>query len=297
MCQGRARYILLLGLLAGLLTGCASDGTVYTTAWFTRPRPFEGPTGPDVVLLQVKLLELPVDDPYINKELWRLVDEGFVPLERKAALDDNGFRVGQVNGMNPPPGLLRLLTSEKSCANPRQIQTHAGTPRDLQLGPSLPLCRFQLQQDGQPETVLLEQAQCQLVLVPGVTPNGHITLRFTPQVRHGELQHVPTVAADRSGIVLQSQRPTNTYTDLSWEVTLAANEYVVIGARTDRLESLGCVCFVRRDEKPPVQRLLVIRAGALAPPRGDESEPDEQFQKAPPLASQASWTAVRGSGH
>jgi hypothetical protein len=296
MRQGRAGTILLLGLLTGLLTGCASDPMIYTTAWLSRPRPFQGPTGPDVVLLQVKLLELPVEDPYINKELWKLVDEGFVPLERKAALEDNGFRVGQVNGMNPPPGLLRLLTSEKSCANPRQIQTHAGTPRELQLGPSMPVCRFQLHQDGVPEAVVLEQAQCQFVFVPSVTPNGRISLRFTPQVRHGELQHVPTVAADRSGIVLQSQRPTNTYADLSWEVTLAANDYVVIGARPDRVQTLGCACFLRRDETPPVQRLLVIRGGPMTPPRGDESEPNELSAKSPPLASQASWTAVHGSG-
>src|SRR5262249_31381486 len=187
-------------------------------------------------------------------------------------------------------------TSEKSCANPRQIQTHAGTSRELQLGPSMPVCRFRLQQDGVPEAVVLEQAQCQRVFLPSVSPNARTPPRFPPQARHGELQHVPTVAADRSGIVLQSQRPTNTYTDLSWEVTLAANEYIVIGARPDHPETLGCACFLRRDETPPVQRLLVIRGGPMTPPRGDDSEPDESSPKAPPLASQASWTAVRGSG-
>ncbi len=286
---------LLLGLLTGLLVGCTTAEPARTTSWLDRLRTIQPPTGTDVVQMQVALIEQRVGDPYLNEGLWILADEGIIPFERKQVLENNGFRIGQVGRV---PQLQTLLTSERSCANPREMRLHTGDAKELLLGPVQPVCRFQLRQDGEAEAVALEQAQLMLVVVATQTRDGSIRLRFTPQVQHGETHLVPSPAPDHTGITLLPQRAMDHYATLSWEVTLSPSEYVVVGARYDRPGSLGFQAFVRADEAPPVQRLLVIHVNRTANPEGPDgsgSEPDALMQRSPPVASQASWTAARGT--
>src|SRR5262249_8842816 len=131
MRQGKA---LLWWLLAVLLAGCAEGSSAHSTSWFDGLRPFRVPSGSDLVNLEVVLLERPVGDPYINEDIWSYADEQAVALERKAVLQDNGFRIGEIGGPTPA-GLLSLLTSERCSSDPRHIFVHAGTPRPLPLGP------------------------------------------------------------------------------------------------------------------------------------------------------------------
>ena len=162
MRPGRA---LIWALLAGLLTGCAWGAPARSTTWLRPLQPFEGPAGADIIQMEVVLLERPIGDSYINHELWRMADEQVVPLERKAALEENGFRVGQIGGLTPV-GLQNLLTSERSCVNPRRHYIHAGSPRLLAFGPLAPLCQFQMQIDGQATHVSLQQAVCSVSVLP-----------------------------------------------------------------------------------------------------------------------------------
>src|SRR5262249_26814687 len=97
----RGSDMLCSGLLAALLAGLALGAADRPGIWVDGLRPYHVPEGPDVVVLEVVLLERPVDDPFVNEELWRSADEQAVPLERKAVLDDNGFRVGQIGGLTP----------------------------------------------------------------------------------------------------------------------------------------------------------------------------------------------------
>ena len=122
-------------------------------------------------------------------------------------------------------------------------------------------------------------------------------LQFTPQILHGESTLTPRPNADRSGWELQAQQPTENYAALSFEVTLAPNEFLVIGAGSDRPETLGYQCFVRPDESAPVQRLLVIRTGRMAQNESvTNSEDASPFPSAaPPLAIQAALTSGRPS--
>jgi hypothetical protein len=295
MRHGRA---LLLGLLTVWVMGCASDKPSQAVAWFERWRPFQGPTGADVVQMDVAVLQRPINDPFINQELWVLADEQTVPLERKAILEENGFRVGQIGGLTPAR-LQAMLTSEQSCVDPRRLYLHAGNPTTLTLGPQARSCRFRIAPSGQAEPITLEQAVCTLSVVPTLTRDGRLRLQFTPQVRHGEANRSPWAADDRSGWVLQSDRPSEAYPALAWEVTLAPNQYVIVGARAERSESLGYQYFLRWDEPVPVQRLLVIRAcPAGAPPADDLLEPGEDAgrgERTAPLALQAGWITARGS--
>jgi hypothetical protein len=288
----------VLGLLIGLLVGCANDKPVRSTTWWERWRPFTGSAAADVIQIEVSLVEKPPGDRFINQELWTLADEQTIPLERKAVLEENGFHVGQLGG-NTPDGLLTLLTSEKSNVNPRGHFVHAGQPTRLVLGPTAASLCYRIQQDGEPVDVSVGAAQCTFNMVANLTNDGRTRLQFTPQVRHGEKVLAPRAAADGSGFVLQEEWPTQSYSSLAWEVTLSANQYVIVGARFDRPETLGYECFVRREEALPVQRLLVIRTRRMAAPSSSEifadSSDEELVSRNPPLALQAAWTKARGS--
>jgi hypothetical protein len=283
----RRRQVVLL-LLSGLLAGCAGGPPERRpSAWLPRWRAASAAASSRLVQMEVALIERPVGDGYLNGRLWDLANEQVVPFDRKGAVAGNGFRVGMISGL-PPAELQALLTSERSCANPRRIQRTAGDAATLLLGQTIPECRFQLVQDGRGEAVALANAQCTLLVVPTPAAEGRTRLQFTPQVRHGDAALVPRPAVDRAGTyswMLQEHRPTESYPQLSWEVTLAPNEYVVVGGRLDRPQTLGHSFFIRGDEPNPVQRLLVIRTARLQPVF--ETEGDGPDRQAPPLALQA----------
>jgi hypothetical protein len=290
-------------LLAVLVAGCQFPGTQQSTSWMDRFRPFQGSNQGDVVTLDIALVEQPLFDPYINTELWNLADEQGVPLERKALLADNGLRVGQIGGITPPE-LQALLESKRSDRCPRRLQTRSGAAKELTLGPPAGTCRFSLHQDGHEESsdLSLDHAEFSLMVTPTLAKEGQITLRFTPQVRHGDVQNRATPTADHTSLMWQAQRTLRTFSEVSWEVTVPSSEYVVIGARGDKPGTLGAACFIRRDEARPVQRLLVIRSARTAPGIAqdyeDKKSGGEPGPRSPSLASQAvmSGTAVPPSG-
>jgi hypothetical protein len=242
--------------------------------------------------MDVALLECPVGDPIINHELWNSVDEQVVSLERKAVLEDNGFRIGQIGGITPAR-LQTLLTSEKSCVNPRRLFLHADNPTSLVLGPRAAVCQFELQQRDQPAPVSLTEAECTLSVTPSLTKDGRMRLQFTPQIRYGDKRLTPQAAPDGSGLMLAEGQPTKTYSTLAWELTLAPNQYLIVGARSDRQTTLGYRCFLRTDEPIPVQRLLVIRTSRTTPL--ESADDDTPLSRTPPLVLQAAWTKARGS--
>jgi hypothetical protein len=87
-----------------------------------------------------------------------------------------------------------------------------------------------------------------------------VRLAFTPQVQHGELKANIKPAADGSGWSYTQQATIDKYSELSWDVTLAPDDFLLVGCRFESKHTFGKECFVRIDETRPVQRLLVIRA-------------------------------------
>jgi hypothetical protein len=290
--MGRLRAV-LLAVLAGWCGGCVGGQTQRSATLFDARRPFTGPTGSDVVQIDVALIEGPLGDRYVNQDLWQLADEQGVSLEQKTALEENGFRVCRVGGL-PPAGLQTLLTSERSCPDPRRVSLHSGTPAPLPLGPVCKQCRFRLKQGEEVSAVDLADAQCVLEVVPTLSEDGQILLRFTPHVKHGQARRVPHPSKDPSGALQwewDERQPEEDYSWLSWELAVAPNEYVVVGTRLDREGTLGQRCFLELAKTAPVQRLLVLRTA----PCPDAASIQRSVSRVPPLALQASWTSARGS--
>jgi hypothetical protein len=271
----RRAWALLLGLLGVLPAGCLSAKTAHTTAWLGRPPLAQTPTEDNLVVMHVALIEVPVGDRFINEELWKHVDEQVIALQHRPTVDENGLRIAQVGGINPH----RLLL-------------HAGDTQVLQLGPEQPECQFELHQNGRDTHVSLEKAQCQLSVKPTLTRDGRTRLQFTPRIEHGDPIQRPRPTRDPSGVaawVLTCERPMEIYGSLSWEVTLAPNEYIVVGARFEKPGTLGPACFIHRDPQAAVQRLLVLRtARSLDAVATASSEPEEDAgPRAAPVALQA----------
>jgi hypothetical protein len=285
-------WVLAWAVLTLTAAGCATGEPARHVSWLERFYPFRGAAAADMVLVDTALIERPIGDPFIDKELWLLLDEQAIPFERKSVLEENGFRVGQVVGTTPA-GLQALLTSDKANSNARRLTLHSGKSTLVAMGPARASGAFRMDRGREKETVSFERAQFQFDVIPTLTAEGAVRLQFTPQVQHGRAVLIPGVAEDRSGWALKEQRPTETSSALQFDVTLAANQYVVIGGYCEQTESFGYQTFVRDDEPAPVQRLLVIRACPAGRVPAGESR-DDRPEKYQSLASRAAYSVASG---
>lgn len=283
-------------LLLVLCAGCVHDSPVRPSAWLEAFKPFRGTNAADLVRIETALIERPLGDTFLGRDLWVLTDEQVIALERQAVLQDNGFRIAQIGGILPA-ALQELLTSPRGCIDPHHIQMRAGNARLFPIGPILPNCPFELYLNHKTSCVSFSQAQCLLEVTPTLTPDGRTRLQFTPRIQHGQPSLLPCPAADRSGWVRQEQRPTENYSSLGWEVTLAPNEYVLVSTWPERPGTLGGQFFLRPERSPPVQQVLVIRTNrpVVAVVEEEQREDEEPSSgKAASLAQRASMTCVRG---
>jgi len=258
-------------------------------AWIRSLRPNAGPQGDDVVVLQISVIEQLVGDRSVNRDLWTSIDEGAVTLDRRAVLEDNGFRVA-VAGGSASDTLNDLLQSKRANLYPHQIQTRAGTTKTVLLGGLHASCEFLLNVDGEPTPTELKQAQCAVAVTPSLASDGRIVLSFVPEVQHGAPKFL--THDEHGDFVLQGRRPSEPYPGLSFEVTLGEQDYVVVGTWAEKDATLGHCCFVTADGPKPAQRLLVIRAArqlSTAPPEEGATTTAAKL----PLAYQAAVT-VRG---
>lgn len=251
------RRLFFCGVLAAfVLTGCATEKPISSMSFFNKALPSKLIAGPDLIQLDVGLLERPLHDRFLNTELWLLADEQIIPLERKAYLEEAGFRIGQVNGLNPS-GLQTLLASDRSCVCPKRHYTRAGNSILLPLGPALAHCR--VEQASTPDVLEFERADCLLQITPTAAPDNRVHLHCVPRIRYGETELATRPSEDGAAYSLVTDRPVKDFEDLAFDITLEINQYLVIGGRSDRIGTLGWRCFWGGDEPVPAQRLLALR--------------------------------------
>jgi len=283
-------------LLVVLLSGCVNTAPVRSTSWMKR---LNHGMGDNVVQMDVYLLVRPVGDPFLNDTLWTHTDEMVVDPERRVALEENGLRAGQIVGAVPQT-LQELLKSERWCLNPRRRMIPGGTSVPLYLSSPRGQTSFTLQGPGQSGEVSFDQARFALDVTPHPAAHGMTRLQFVPKVEHGEVQLPFKPDPKQAAWVLNVEKPSKTYPHLGFEVTVRPNEVLVIGARLDRPDSLGYRALVDEEGPERGQRVLVLRT-ASSSRRGDGGEPTledlARSTSAPPLALQATFSAVRASGH
>jgi len=262
----RSPCVLIAALVALSAVGCTTQSRSRSTAWFASLPGFRGPSGPDVVQIEWALIERPVGDRYLNEGLWALANEQVLPLERKNVLADHGLRIAQVGGLLPAE-FQELLQSERTNPNPRRRQVRAGQPAFILIGP------VRAQFDWEPpfsgtlggaQHLAILNAQFGIEVTSSLASDNKVRLSLMPQVQQGETTAAIKPAEDGSGWTKVPQGARK-YGELSWDVTLTPDEYLVVGCRFPSPHTFGTACFVRDDEPKPVQRLLVLRAARQVP--------------------------------
>jgi hypothetical protein len=282
----------LMPIFVCMLAGCAQPEHVEPSNWVKQFKSRAIP--PDHALIEIALIERPRGDEYINQHIWQHADELIVDLEKRAALDDNGLRVGQLVG-TPPNGLQELITTPQWCRGRcRRFAPNTTVPIDLDTVPAL--TAFDLVQGGERTEVRLDQARFWLDVSARIAGDGQTILTFTPRVEHGAPVLPFHPAADRSTWELRVEKAAKTYPELSWEATLGTNQYLFIGGRMDRERSLGQAAFTSGD----VQRGLgVIHCRAAGAAETPEASADDRprADRSTPLALQAAVPASRGKAN
>jgi hypothetical protein len=289
----------MVAVCLGLAVGCATPGPERAPEADSASRPYAEPVGADVVCLDLAIVERPLADRALDQEIWELADEQSMPLEQKALLRENGFRVGQIGGQAPPA--LPLLLAPRNCpAGCRRVRTRIDTPVPVVLGTLWPRCSFRVHEGGEPRSLELADAECFLQVQATPQPEGAVRLSFTPHIRHGKPTVKPRAVQEPSGALrwkVEAEQPEEVFPDLAWVSTLGSGEFLIVGTLLEHPETLGYCCFVSDGSGGTpargarrVQRLLIIRPG----PRAEAAPKEESLHRSPPLAAQASWTSARG---
>jgi hypothetical protein len=249
----------LIGCLL-LMAGCLGGPEPQSSTWMERFRQFSGPAGSDVVTVDVALVQEPLGSAFLDRAVWAAADEMIVPAASKGPLDDAGWRVGLIGG-HVPAELLSLLKAERSCVAMNRHSRRSGDSIRILLGP----VHAQLRLSG---NRTYTQAQCSLQLTPTLQPDGKIRIVGQPQVAHGPTRLAPKQSGNGTDWTLNAEQAVETWPKLAFAVAVAPAEYVVLGTRATQTGTIGQACWVADD--PPMQRLVVIRAGATnrPPPLG-----------------------------
>jgi len=282
-------WSLLTLVLALAGSGCIGFDTVPPQAVAARRPPFAA--NGEGVAVDLAMVERPADDEFLSRQLWKMADEQVVVLERRADLDDNGFRIGQLVGAMPEE-MHRLMQSERTCIEPRRYSVAPGKTITRVLGPTQARCEFAVLHQGAYAPYVFENMEFCLDLCPILGDNDKVQLRFTPKIQYTEPTLPFRPAADRSGWVLDLNKPSKTFPELTWDVPLRPGEILLVGARPGKHTTFAGKALLIDDGVSRKQRVLVVRCQRLQTRSpGDHAFPREVLAlPAPPLALQATMT-------
>jgi hypothetical protein len=217
------------------------------------------PALPDGLYVESVLLERPLGDPVLDRELW---DGGsVVPPHVRALLAENGLRAA-VLGANPPPAFRRLLESGAdahdgrglSFANRREEVIPTAGPTDPCSFAALPTLA------GERTRFDLRKARGGVLVRPERAADGRVKVWCEPRVQHGDREDQIRPTADGTGFTVQGEVPVERFPALGFEVVLGPDDYLLIGSPAAAADTLGAALFTADAGGRPRQRVLAIRA-------------------------------------
>jgi hypothetical protein len=99
-----------------------------------------------------------------------------------------------------------------------------------------------------------------MVVTPALAADGKVRLAFKPEIQFGPPKVAIRPSEEGTGWMFEQRPSTRSYGELSWDIAIAPNEFILVGGWFKRESTYGKEGFIRIDEPRPVQRLLVIRA-------------------------------------
>ena len=206
------------------MTGCLWTERAESSSWLDRLA--KQTISPDSAVIRVALVECPIGDDFINGKLWQHVDEMAVNEDCRDRLEANGFRVGQLVG--PPSTEFQQLLLSKNCSG-KDYAFPAGKTIQLPLGPMLPRTTYCVMQRKMQEEVALDKARYCLDVSTRLMKEG-ARLTFIPRVEHRAPRLPFQAASDHRSWEIRTDKACRRYPELSWDVTLGPNQYLLIGA-------------------------------------------------------------------
>ncbi|HEY2840472.1 MAG TPA: hypothetical protein VGJ26_15050 [Pirellulales bacterium] len=253
---------------------------------------------PECVQIEKYSVRYAYADPGLNDQMWSEIDEQFLPVEVRARLAANGFRVG-VLGANFPPALMQVLRDNPAQASLESgeesgpaidplaakpvnflneakvrrglLQTRAGhTSRILSLGEKARISQLAVLVHGDSGRVTgraYEKVLGLFSLVSQPERDGRVRIELEPELEYGEPQQRYTAG---DGMFRFEYRPeTRVFNELKIIAELLPGQTLVIAGRADMPGSLGNHFFTERAAgQPTEQKLLLLR---LMHSPGDDS--------------------------
>lgn len=281
--------VLLLALAGGV--GCGGLDSVPSYRRVPSPPVPQEAELQQYVAVDVAFIECPYGDHFLDEELWQCGDE-HVDLDVQPTLEENGLRVCRIGGLLPAR-LQALLTSPRTCTQPRRLRANLDEPTAVLAGPRHPYLTIQYRDGSKARDIEVAQAQCLFDIVPVMGDDDTIRLRFRSRLRHGHALLETKVANEPGGSLrwsMEKSEPTEELPALTWELPIRADEFIVVGARRDRTGTFGQACFLFPEKGNRKQTVLVLRASGVQGGAPSETE-EETSKRVPALAAQASFTA------
>ena len=271
----RARWAWAVVVCAAAAAGCLSR-----SGGSTRARSL-GPTPPaEGLFVQSLLIEQPVGDPFLNRELWAAGLPATLS-ESDALLAENGLRAAVLRG-NLPPRFQTLLDSKTDTVNPHGLTF--GTRKDAVIPTAGPVdpCDYDVLTGLSGKRLAVH-----LSVRPEATPDGRVKVWCEPQIQHGERQEWLRPTADGTRFVIQGEVPFERYPTLGFDVVLGPTDYLLLGWLADQPDTLGSVMFGVEADGRPRQRVLVIRANRLGDAPPSDLPPISHPSRRPSIAAEA----------
>ncbi len=282
----RTRGWLALLPILFVSVGCVATDENESASW---KKQFHNPgLALDNAMLRIAVVERPVGDDFLGRGVWQHSDELIGESEDRVALAENGFRIGQIVG-TPPGELQRLLLSDATSAKLRVFAV--GKTIDVPLSEEQTGASFAIVKKKTRTEVTLEKARYCLEIGARFDELGRTVLAFCPKVETGGLVLPFHAKPDRSMWELNREKACKRYPELTWEVTLDANQFLIVGGRVERDRAIGQQAFIDGVDTGGSQRLLVICN--CRPPRVSLPSPANETERAringvqSPLALQA----------
>ena len=291
----RDRRFILMMLVTLMLTGCVGGKSSRTTSLFNRSQEQSGPHGPDAVYIQYAVIERPLGNPMMDRQIWNSLDELVLPSEKREILNQNAIRVGLVSSL-PSSELSALISNPGRKGSHREHRLYANNSYSILMQGPLPKVEYQVQNtmDGKPAVIKFENSRFTFAITPTITRENKIVVHCVPEVEYSDKSHWLPIGA--VGERWRGRLPIERYTALGWDITLAPRDFLVIGTSYEAKKSLGHFMLTDESGDTMVQKLLVIKAGRMID-RDDRnliSRIEPSSDGIIPLATQAARSVARG---
>ena len=225
--------------------------------------------GHEGLIVQSVLLERPVGDSFLDRDLWASTIPAGDP-ETRALHAENGLRVGILSG-NLPQRFQDLLASIAETVSPLEQTFNTRKESVIPTAGPVDPCRFSLLADlaGKPKPVELKQARCGFLIKPQAADGDRVRIWCEPQIQHGERREWYRPTEDGTGFAKFEEIPLEQFPMLAFEATIASGDCLVIGWQAEKPSTIGAAMFEVEADHRARQRVLVIRARQTGRSAGD----------------------------